>query len=151
MPDSRKFSRFSFAGTLLALLLTCAPARAELLWDDGADLEQRIDRTMRTVLPRRCTLPAVSVPASDAESTSLIGYNNARASGERQISYEVVVRVDRPCFQAAQRALRQRVRNRRAVISNKTASAVEAYFDADGGPTFIFRFPATAAEVRSLQ
>ena len=138
-----------------AIGLMAAPARAELLWDDPADLERRIDATMRRILPARCLPPKPPrgyAPKTDIEPDmpALIGYNEARATGPREIAYEVVVRIDKACFETASRALQRRVARGKPIFSVKVARAVEQYYDADGGPTFIFRFNVTAAEARSV-
>ncbi|MCC2978888.1 hypothetical protein [Sphingomonas sp. IC4-52] len=124
------------------------PAKAEVIWEDSSDLEMRMDTTMREILPATCVPSPNEAPESDdpANRSALIGYNQAYSFEPSIIRYEVVVHITKQCFDLAEARLDQMVKEKKPIFSNKVAQSLEAYYDADGGPTFILQFKVAKRE-----
>jgi hypothetical protein len=136
--------------------LFSASANSELLWSDGCDVRQRFQTFIRKRIPQNCSWPKSPVDVqgrcSNLNTDGLFGYQDLRRHSDRPpiIAYEAVVHVNKTCFSQLTSRVRAVVKSKGSIISNRNASDLFSQYNADGGPTFIFYFPATVDELNEV-
>jgi hypothetical protein len=116
-------------------------AKAEWLWNDPDSLRVRFKKLINDKLPKGYHAP---------KGTELFGSQNAYEGDKNEIAYEMVIRLDEACFQKLSKKLGELKRQDKLVLGNKKPSRLFSKFNADGGPTIIFYFPASDSDLRDL-
>jgi hypothetical protein len=131
--------RYHFARTFLVLFsiaVSGTQVRAECLWDEKADLDSRFKAFVTKSAPRYCRPVAY-------------GYTSLFSPAAGTLKFEMVVRARKLCFSRIIQSLKKLEQQNQLISCRSTkASTVESYPAADGGPTLMFTFKASAAEIK---
>ena len=130
---------------------------SELRWSDGCDIRQRFFTFIRARarMTQGCRWPKKPSDRAPQDCRrlnidGLFAYQNLRRYPQDpppdKIAYEAIVDVNKTCF----KRLASRVRKDKAAIIPNKKPSVEEFYKADGGPTLIFYFPATADELNEV-
>ena len=111
------------------------------MWNDPDSLRVRFKKLINDKLPKGYHAP---------KGTELFGSQNAYEGDKNEIAYEMVIRLDEACFQKLSKKLGELKRQDKLVLGNKKPSRLFSKFNADGGPTIIFYFPASDSDLRDL-
>lgn len=126
--------------TLLLILLFPQVAKAEWDWTDKADLKRKFETTISEHLSKSCASltspPVFHYQTTDAEDS--------------EISYQISFSIDRVCFQRLVTRLNKLLKkNQLTIVSSKKPIRLFSKYNADSGPTLVFYFSATAADIRN--
>ena len=126
-----------------AVIVLCLPsvARAEWLWGDTPDVKREFEGLVTTNLSQQC----------QQTNSEPFGYQSAYVTPKGQIGYEMVLRLDKACFDALVRRLRRLKTQKRLALRNKIPTSVADFYNADGGPTIIFHFSASELDLKDLE
>jgi hypothetical protein len=131
---------------LISLLLMCFAAvpsvRAEWLWDDREDVRNEFQKLITANLSKEC---------SPRKVTDVFGYQSAYRAGERSIAYEMVLHLDKPCFETLVRKLKGLKQANQLKLRAKVPDRFADIYKADGGPTVVFYFPATEGDLHDIE
>jgi hypothetical protein len=152
---SSMYRRVAILATLITTL-SAIPAKSELLWSDICDVRQRMQTFIRKQLPAKCVWPPADPDlqrlCKKIKDDGLFGYQDVRKDSVRPstIAIEIVVWVDQSCFNELHSNIRSLINSNANIISIRKAADIFSAFNADGGPTLIFYFPATPHDLEDL-
>lgn len=117
-------------------------ANAEWEWNDTTDVKKEFRKLIRTNLPKECA------PRKD---TDLFGYQSAwRDDENKKICYGMVLPLEKPCFDKLVQKLKKLKEENRLALRAKVPERIDGLFKSNEGPTIIFYFTATEADLRAL-
>jgi uncharacterized protein YcfL len=121
------------------------PSMPKWIWSERADPGVEFEKFITNNLSKDCRKTTYS-----SDVSSLFGYKNYWKA-ENGIAYEIIVRLDKQCFEK----LRETIENQKAksslVIHDKTPNKLFFNYGADGGPTIIFYFDEKDVDISSIE
>jgi hypothetical protein len=130
---------------VLALLIVTftQTAEAEWLWTDQSYLKMKFEGFLKEKISKDC---------KNSIEGDLFGFQTGYPQQDKkEIAYEMVVRLSKPCFKKLEKTLFDLKNKGKLVIAGtKKANRLFTKFDADGGPTIIFYFSATKQEMEEV-
>ncbi len=134
----------SFAA--VALLSIANPARAEWLWDETQDVNNRFFLLLGQVIPQDCRDPNVA-----QSEQGIIPMQKTWANRDAgTIIHQVVIRTSNECLQRITRQLRNPTGPMGKSPVTKVPVRITELFSADSGPSILFTFKASAYEIDQL-
>lgn len=133
----------SIAALTCSVTLLCAPARAEVIWDDLSDVNSHFHYTIKQLLPTSCFKDEQVVAVLHPIGLTLTKANEA--------TFETRIDLDPPCLATLRAQLVKRVKAKKPIISNATAHRVDYYDTKGDGPTLMIRLDPDARMLREIK